>query len=310
MMRDGGAVSDSFSREQEAPLEPAGSPFFVALKIVAGTVSYRIRKLEMANLAAAGSIAVALQLNWLDIAVRTIFAFLLNALVYLNNDYIDVDVDMKSPDKDTTKARFLFANLRAALWAQLMMAGALALGAFVYDIGLLVPLIAGGGICWWYSAHLKRVPFMDIFAMMIWGLTMPLCGSPTTSALGWALATQLALFSGVFESIQVMRDADEDVKEGVRTTGVALGKARTLLLARIIMVGCTVYAALVLHPIAAVVSAAALLVPFAPDRIERYWTHVKLVYGVTWLFICAWVFFKGESSGLLWSISRALSITT
>lgn len=308
MMRDGGVVSDSFSGEQAASLEPAGSPLFVAVKIVAGTVSYRIRKLEMANLAAAGSIAVTLHLNWLDIAVRTVFAFLLNALVYLNNDYIDVAVDIKSPDKDTSKARFLWANLRAALWAQLMMVAVLAIGAFFYDIGLLVPLIAGGGICWWYSWQLKRVPFLDIFAMMIWGLTMPLCGSPMKSVLGWALAIQLALFSGVFESIQVMRDADEDVKEGVRTTGVALGKTRTLLLARIIMVACTIYAALVLHPIAAVVSAGALLVPFAPDRIERYWTHVKLVYGVTWLFICAWVFFAEASSGLLWSIPRALSI--
>jgi len=26
---------------------------------------------------------------------------------------------------------------------------------------------------------------------------------------------------------------------------------------------------------------------------------VKLVYGVSWLVICAWVFFNGESSGLL-----------
>ena len=52
-----------------------------ALRIVASVVSYRIRKLEMFNLAGAGSIAVALQLPILDIGMRTLFCFVLNALV-------------------------------------------------------------------------------------------------------------------------------------------------------------------------------------------------------------------------------------
>ena len=46
------------------------------------------------------------------------------------------------------------------------------------------------------------------------------------------MALQLGLFSGVFETIQVLRDADEVAEEGVRTTAVALGKPRTLMLAR------------------------------------------------------------------------------
>jgi 4-hydroxybenzoate polyprenyltransferase len=307
MMRDGGVVPGSL----ETPVasgDTLASRVWVGLKIVAGVVGYRLRKLEMANLAAAGSIAVALQLNWLDIAIRTVFAFLLNVLVYLNNDYIDIAVDLQSADKDTEKARFLAAHKSAALGAQLVLTGLLAGLAFVYDAGLLVALIAGGGVCWWYSWQLKRVPYLDILAMMVWGVTMPLCGSPVGSVLGWCLALQLGLFSGVFESIQVMRDADEDAKEGVRTTGVALGKSRTLLLARGIMVASSIYAALILHPIAAAISVGALFVPFNPNRVERYWTHVKLVYGITWLLICAWVFFKGESSGLLWTVDRVMSL--
>ena len=62
-----------------------------ALRIVAAVVGYRLRKLEMANLVAALSIAIALRLPWPEVAYRTAFAFFLNALVYLNNDYIDVD---------------------------------------------------------------------------------------------------------------------------------------------------------------------------------------------------------------------------
>jgi 4-hydroxybenzoate polyprenyltransferase len=279
-----------------------------ALKIVAQVVVYRLRKLEMANLAAAGSIAVALHLSLLDIAFRTAFAFFLNALVYLNNDYLDIDLDLSSADKDAHKSRFLKDNLRAALWAQWVMVGVLFAAALAYDIGLLVPLVAGGGICFWYSAQLKRRPYVDILAMMIWGVTMPMCGSPVQSALGWCMALQLGLFSNVFETIQVMRDSDEDAAEGVRTTSVVLGKPRTLLLARALMVLCSVYALLVLHPIAAAITAVALFLSFPADRIESYWTRVKLVYGIAWLAICAWVFFTGGSDGLLWSLDRTAEL--
>jgi len=270
-----------------------------ALRIIASVVAYRIRKLEMANLAGAGSIAVALNLPFGDIAFRTAFCFVLNALVYLNNDYIDIQIDLNSADKDAEKSRYLAENKRAALHAQLGLVALLVVAALAYDLGLLVPLILGGGICWWYSAQLKHRPGWDIVAMIIWGVTMPLCGSPVTHPVGLFMALQLGLFSGVFETIQVMRDADEDAEEGVRTTGVVLGKARTLTLARVQMIGCTLYALLFMQPWAAGVSLLALVLPFSGSRIEQYWTRVKLVYGVAWLVICAWVFVYGQRAGLL-----------
>jgi len=270
-----------------------------ALRIIAGVVAYRIRKLEMANLAGAGSIAVALHLPIVDIVIRTAFAFILNALVYLNNDYIDIQIDLASADKDAEKSRYLAENKRAALLAQWTLVALLAAVALFYDPGLFVPLIAGGGICFWYSAQLKHRPYLDILAMIIWGVTMPLCGSPLDSTVGLLMAVQLGLFSGVFETIQVMRDADEDREEGVRTTGVVLGKARSLTLARVQMVFCSLYALLVLQPWAAAVTAGALVVPFSETSIERYWTRVKLVYGIAWLVICAWVWWYGGRAGLL-----------
>jgi 4-hydroxybenzoate polyprenyltransferase len=271
-------------------------------RIVLAVVVYRLKNLEMANMAGALSIAVALQLPALDILARTAFVFVLNALVYLNNDYVDIEIDLRSADKDATKARYLADNKRTALIAQWVLVALLAAFAVVYDIGLLVPLVAGGGVCWWYSAQLKHMPYMDILAMIVWGVTMPLCGTPIDNMLGLAMTFQLGLFSGVFESIQVMRDADEDADEGVRTTGVVLGKKRTLILAKVLMVVVSAYAALFMHPAAAAISAVALFLPFIDSNIERYWTRVKLVYGVGWLVICAWVFFNGESSGLLASI--------
>jgi hypothetical protein len=74
------------------------------------------------------------------------------------------------------------------------------------------------------------------------------------------------------------------------------------------MVLTSVYAALALHPIAGAISVVALLVPFASDKVARYWTLVKLVYGVTWLFICGWAFLYGHSSGLAGSIDASASL--
>lgn len=275
----------------------------VGLRIIVGVVVFRLKKLEMANLAATLAIALALHLPLVDVGVRLVFAFWLNVLVYLNNDYIDVELDLNSTNKDAKKSSYLAEHLTAALWAQIVLVVLLGAGAAVYDLGLLFPIIAGGGICWWYSAILKRRPFMDIIAMMVWGLAMPMVGSPANNILGWLMAIQLGLFSGVFETIQVMRDADADAEEaGVMTTGVVLGKRRTLMLARALMIVCTLYAGLVLSPIGGLLSAVALLVPFTPDRIELYWTRVKLAYGVEWLAICAYIFFMRHSAGLLWTI--------
>jgi 4-hydroxybenzoate polyprenyltransferase len=277
-------------------------------RIVLAVLVYRLKNLEMANMAGALSIALALKLSPLEVVVRTGYIFVLNALVYLNNDYLDVEIDLKSADKSNANARYLAEHKRAALGAQLVLVGLLVLAAAAFDWGLLVPLISAGGICWLYSAKLKHMPFMDILAMLIWGVTMPLCGTPITNLLGLTMTFMLGLFSGVFESIQVMRDADEDADEGVRTTGVVLGKQKTLMLARGLMVVCTAYAALFMHPAAAAVSAAALFIPFTEVNIERYWTRVKLVYGVAWLVICAWVWFYGESSGVLASIPASTSV--
>ena len=68
-------------------------------------------------------------------------------------------------------------------FAQITLLVLLCAGAVAYDPGLLFPILAGGGICWWYSAILKRRPFWDIVSMMVWGLAMPMCGSPVERAL-------------------------------------------------------------------------------------------------------------------------------
>ena len=290
--------------------EPERGRLGAGVRIVASVVGYRLRKLEMANLAAAVSIALSLRLPWGELVYRTLFAFVLNVLVYLNNDYCDVALDLKAGDKDADKSHFLAAHLPAARGAQWALFALLALSASLHDHGLFVPLLLGGGACVWYSARLKHRPFTDVLAMMVWGATMPLCGSPADSALGLSLALQLGLFSGVFETVQVLRDREQDGKHGLRTTSVVLGAQRTLLLSRGLMLAVSLYALAAMHPLAALISAGALALPFRAHAVERYWTQIKLVYGVAWLFICAFAYLTGHSGGLLLQVGREAVLFT
>jgi 4-hydroxybenzoate polyprenyltransferase len=172
----------------------------------------------------------------------------------------------------------------------------------------LLVLIGGGGICIAYSARLKRMPLADVATMAAWGFVMPLSGAPLDRAVSLCLALQLGLFSSVFETIQVIRDAETDRKLGVRTTAVALGEARTLWLGRALMLLCAAYAALVLHPIAGGVCLLALGLRMKPGNADRFWTAVKLVYGTAWLATCGFVLANGHTHGLLFGIEAGATI--
>ena len=62
-----------------------------ALRILFDVVVFRLRRLEMANLAGAVSVMLALRLPVSDVVLRTGFALLLNVLAYLTNDYYDLE---------------------------------------------------------------------------------------------------------------------------------------------------------------------------------------------------------------------------
>jgi 4-hydroxybenzoate polyprenyltransferase len=263
-----------------------------ALRILLDVIVFRVRRLEMANLAGAVAIMAVLRLPLGEAAVRTLFALVLNALVYLNNDYLDVDLDAQTPDKDRKKVLFLQAHKPQALALQWALLAALVLISTAAP-GLWLALLLGAGVCVAYSKWLKHVAGLDILAMGVWGFAMPLCGSPLDRSLGLLLALQLGLMSAVFETIQVIRDYEADRAAGVRTTAVALGVRPTLWLARALMLVSALYAALVLQPVAGAIAAGALLVPMRPGAVDTYWTRIKLISGIAWLCICALTFLSG-----------------
>lgn len=264
------------------------------LKILFDVASFRLRRLEMANIAGAIAIAVACHLSWPEVGFRGAFAFLLNLLVYLNNDWYDLDDDLASAAKDQTKNAYLAAHLGAGLAAQLSLLAVLIAMALWWGGGLLLALVAGGGVCWAYSAGLKRLPFLDVLAMIAWGVAMPLVGLAPGHPEGWLLLGQLGLFSGVFESIQVMRDHDADKTAGVRTTAVVLGRARAHVLARALMVAAGIYAGLCFSWWIAPLPLLAALIPLRlddPGEVDRYWNRVRITLGVAMLAETAFVYF-------------------
>jgi 4-hydroxybenzoate polyprenyltransferase len=262
------------------------------LKIVLDVARYRLRRLEMANLVAAVAIMLALRLGTAELLVRTGFGVLLNLFVYLNNDWHDLEDDLVASSRDREKTEYLAAHRGAAKRAQMGLLGLLAGFALVWGGGLGWPLVLGAGICAAYSAWLKRRPYLDVAAMMAWGVAMPAVAVPPGSDAGWWLLGQLALFSGVFETIQVLRDRDVDARRGIRTTAVVLGRGRTELVVRGLLVLSGAYAATCFHPALVVLPLVAAALPIPAVRVEAYWNRVRLLLGPTLLLECALVYMR------------------
>lgn len=276
-----------------------------ALRILLDVAIFRLKKLEMANLAAALAVSLVLRLSVPEVGLRLVAAALLNLLVYLNNDYLDVEEDLTAGGRDHARTRFLAEHLGAARRLQWGLVGLLlAIGA-AGGAGLLLTVAAGGAICIYYSARLKRVAYADIAAMTLWGAAMPLVGAPLDSRLGWIMAAQLGLFSSVFESLQVLRDRPIDQRAEVRTTAVALGPQKTILLARGLMILTAGFGASFVHPLFGATLAAALLLPLSEEGASADWTRVKMLYGSVWLACCGWLYVAGQCDGLLGGASRA-----
>ena len=266
------------------------------LRIVWEVLSFRVRRFEMANLAASLTLLVALRSAWPDALVRMGLGLALNLLAYLINDYLDVDRDLadgRCPDH----TRYLAEHRGSALGAMAALGSGSAAAALLWEPTLLGVAVAGVGICWLYSRWLKAMPYVDVAAMIGWGMAMPLVAVPLGSVLGWVLIAELGLFSAAFETIQIMRDYEADRRARLRTTAVRLGPRRSLTLVRATLVAAGLYGAAVISVPAGLLVAGGAAVPFPPGRPAAYWQRIRLVLGTAWLFMLLEVFRHGASAG-------------
>jgi 4-hydroxybenzoate polyprenyltransferase len=270
-------------------------------RIMVDVVAYRIRKREMANLFAALSIMIALHGEILDLVVRLLFAFFLNVLVYLLNDYYDVDIDIQAESRDRAKVTFLKNHMPQARGLIIFLTLVLAGWAAAYYPGLLLPLLGGAGICWFYSAKLKHMPFLDVVAMTFWGGIMPATGIFLDSPNGWLLVIQLALFSSCFETIQTLRDRESDSLAGMTTTAVYLGERRTRLLLRILFIVNALYGILMLHRIYGLFLLVAVLLPVKSGAMNEYWNRVRLIFGLVWIATLVQFYLYDSPLGLFYA---------
>ncbi len=256
-------------------------------RIVADAAIYRIRKREGANLATSMTLAVALSLPVTDIAYRCVFGVLLNLFVYLLNDCFDVQLDLAAPGRDSERTQFLHDHLGAGWTMVALLAIILGVTGWLHSTGLVVAFVANAVLITAYSRVLKRLPLVDLVAMVGWGVTMAMVGFPIESVDGWRFAGLLAILCAVTEAIQVIRDAASDQQAGLRTTAVVLGVRPTVWVARALMVGACVYTCLVLHTLLGLIFLCALLVPIRAASAARSWDLLRLVLGPTWLLLLA-----------------------
>lgn len=273
-----------------------------ALRILWDVAVYRLQKREMANLAASLTVMAALRLSWHDVAWRLAFGLLLNLSVYLSNDWYDIEIDLASPDKDHRKARYLKEHRRAAWAAQATLVAGMAAIAVLHSTDLFVPLVAGAGLCWAYSAKLKRWPVADVLTITLCGVAGALVAVPLHSLAGWSLAGLLGLYAACFQTIQMVRDHDADAAFGVQTTAVRYGVGPAVALLRVLLFGSAVYTVLVLHAWIGSALLIAPALPIRPGQADRAWNVARLWLGVVWLGVVAAVWWTGTTAGWLLTV--------
>ena len=279
------------------------SPIIAGFIILFDVAYYRLKKMEMANLIASAAIMLTVQASMFDFSIRMLFGLLLNILIYMHNDYCDIEQDLKTPKKKYKRVAFLYEHLDIAYYVQLALLAILILIGFFYDPSLLVALVLGGGICWLYSQYFKNMPYYDIAAMVLAGAFLPLIAFQLNLRIGWVLVIQLALFAGSFEAIQILRDYQEDKESNIITTAVLLGKNSTRMLVYFITTASSFYAYLVLSQTFGLLLLASLFIPFNEKKLSFFWNLIRLCYGITWIAILVEIYLNSATQGLLINIS-------
>jgi len=261
-----------------------------ALRIIAETLWYRVRRREANNFLTTLSLMAALRLSWPDILYRGGFALLLNIYVYLINDYCDVDIDIASADKDRKKTSFLKEHRVAAKAALLFLALVLGIAGILHSPVLFICFLANTVIVYSYSVWFKRMPYLDIIAMIACGVSMSLAAIPQNSVTAYKYLFVLGLICAAFEVVQVIRDEPEDRLAGIRTTAVRLGPLRARLIFVFLVLSVAAYAYFLIHSLAGLLFLLALAVPLSSKNASRAWDILRLIFGAAWLLMMVELF--------------------
>jgi 4-hydroxybenzoate polyprenyltransferase len=135
-----------------------------------------------------------------------------------------------------------------------------------------------------YTDFFKNKAFWDVIFIGLWGLALSWVAIPDFSWQGIKLIVLLFMFGCSFETVQTLKDYEEDKKFGLTTTPIVLGVPKTFLILRILYVTSALYAIFVLKELAGIF----ILIPLffsTSQNMSSYWTKLKIVCGLVWLVI-------------------------
>lgn len=268
-------------------------------RIARDILLYRLRKLEMiGHLASVIAIMIVLHRPFDDVLIRSGFALFLIFLTYLNHDFCDVERDLASGTR-ADKTNYLAQHLDEAAYLQGIILFVLLLAAVLYNPWLVPLTILIAAVAWGYSALCKGIPVLDVAGMALWGTVIAFVAFFPGNGLGWILAGQLGLLTGASQTIQLLRDRNEDRSVSVKSTAVVLGPEWTLYLGRVLIGLAGVYGVIFLHRYLGTFMFAALCVPYDPESVGPYWIRVRILLGLAWFGILGWIFVYRSTPGLL-----------
>ena len=100
----------------------------------------------------------------------------------------------------------------------------------------------------------------------------------------------------------MIRDHDEDVASGIRTTAVRLGVPATKIMLRGFMILSAAYATLLINRWIGLALLASLAIPFKKVNADVFWNRQRVIMGTVWLAMIGWIFWYGSSNGWLATI--------
>lgn len=268
------------------------SLFGSTLRIIFESFAYRLKMREANNLPVVITLAVAFRLPMLDILARAAIAVILNVLVYLTNDYLDIDIDLRGGDEPRAHTAYLAANRRGAQLALgllcVLLCGAGLAHQRIFDSWVpLIGAIGGAITVWAYSAWLKRQPVVDVLSMAVAGAFGSLVGIASAGTLGYRIAIFLGLVCGSFNAMQVLRDLQSDTAHGVRTTAVVFGPTVAALLYRGLMAAAAIYGVFAVSSWSALVLLAALPWRINSVSASRAWDIARIAGALSWVGLLA-----------------------
>ena len=280
-------------RQNQSATPSLGS---VCYKLLADTAKDRLVRLEANTILGNFLLLIAFHFSFTDFIIRMVITLFINVLGYFINDFIDIEVDLASKEKDKSKALFIKEHKKTALALILCMSAGLVTATLFYSQSVCFAVIMLLFIVTIYTDYFKNKAFWDVIFIGLWGFALSWIAIPDFSWQGIKLILLLFIFGCCFETVQTLKDYEEDKNFGLTTTPIVLGVPETVLILRILYIASALYAFFVLNEIVGIL----ILIPLffsTTQNMGTYWTKLKLVCGVVWMVIMVRLYFHSLPPG-------------